>query len=57
MTEFESWAKKSFEIAAKIAYLNGKLIGTPRDGKEGLPDGRGGSRAACGIRASCRPDC
>ena len=22
-TEFESWAKESYEIAAKIAYLNG----------------------------------
>jgi S1/P1 Nuclease len=31
-TDFESWAKESFEIAVKIAYLNGKLIGTPRGG-------------------------
>ena len=31
-TDFESWAKESYEIATKIAYLNGKLIGAPRDG-------------------------
>src|SRR5262249_50528542 len=31
-TEFESWAKESYEIAMKFAYLNGKLIGAPRDG-------------------------
>jgi hypothetical protein len=30
-TDFESWAKESFEIATKIAYLNGKLVGAPRD--------------------------
>jgi hypothetical protein len=29
-TDFESWAKESFEIATKIAYRNGGLIGTPR---------------------------
>ena len=33
-TGFESWAKESFEIAAKIAYLNGKLVGAPRDRKD-----------------------
>src|SRR5262245_45713050 len=31
---FESWAKESYEIAAKIAYLNGRLIGIPRDGNK-----------------------
>ena len=31
-TDFELWGKESFEIATKIAYLNGKLIGAPRDG-------------------------
>jgi S1/P1 Nuclease len=31
-SDFESWAKESFEIAAKIAYLNGGRIGIPRDG-------------------------
>jgi S1/P1 Nuclease len=30
-TDFEAWAKESFEIATKIAYLNGGLIGAPRD--------------------------
>src|SRR5262249_19563447 len=34
-TDFESWAKESFEIATKFAYLNGSLIGAPRDGNKG----------------------
>jgi len=29
-TGFESWAKESYEIATKIAYLNGGRIGTPK---------------------------
>jgi hypothetical protein len=29
-TDFESWAKESYEIAAKIAYQNGVPIGSPR---------------------------
>ena len=31
-TDFESWAKESFEIATKIAYLNGGRIGIPKAG-------------------------
>jgi S1/P1 Nuclease len=31
-TNFESWAKKSFEIATKIAYRNGGRIGNPKSG-------------------------
>src|SRR5215468_10335 len=31
-TDFESWAKESFEIATKIAYRNGGRIGIPRAG-------------------------
>jgi S1/P1 nuclease len=31
-TDFESWAKESFEIATKFAYRNGGRIGTPRSG-------------------------
>jgi hypothetical protein len=31
-TDFESWAKKSFEIAAKIAYRNGAPIRRPKGG-------------------------
>ena len=31
-TDFESWAKESFEIATKIAYRNGGRIGSPRGG-------------------------
>jgi len=33
-TGFESWAKESFEIATKIAYRNGRLIGAPRSGNK-----------------------
>lgn len=33
-TDFELWAKESFEIATKIAYRNGGLIGSPRDGNK-----------------------
>jgi hypothetical protein len=33
-TDFESWAKESFEIAAKIAYRNGGRIGTPKGGNK-----------------------
>ena len=32
--DFESWGKESFEIATKIAYLNGGLIGARRDGNK-----------------------
>ena len=31
-TDFESWAKESFEIATKIAYRNDGKIGTPKGG-------------------------
>ena len=33
-TDFESWAKESYEIATKIAYRNGGLIGARRDGNK-----------------------
>jgi hypothetical protein len=33
-TDFEAWAKESFEIATKIAYQNGRLIGSPRSGNK-----------------------
>src|SRR5215831_3358102 len=33
-TDFESWAKESYEIATKIAYRNGGLIGAPRNGSK-----------------------
>jgi S1/P1 Nuclease len=33
-TDFESWAKDSFEIATKIAYRNGGLSGSPRAGNK-----------------------
>jgi S1/P1 Nuclease len=31
-TDFESWAKESFEIASKIAYRNDGRIGSPKAG-------------------------
>ena len=31
-SDFESWAKESYEIATKIAYRNGGRIGIPRGG-------------------------
>ena len=31
-TDFESWAKESYEIATKIAYRNDGRIGTPKGG-------------------------
>jgi hypothetical protein len=31
-TDFESWARGSFEIATKIAYRNGVRIGIPKGG-------------------------
>src|SRR4030095_11963980 len=33
-TDFESWAKESFEIATKIAYRNGAHIGIPKGGNK-----------------------
>jgi S1/P1 Nuclease len=33
-TDFEPWAKESFEIATKIAYRNGGQIGIPRGGSK-----------------------
>jgi hypothetical protein len=34
ITGFESWAKESYEIATKIAYRVGRLIGAPRSGNK-----------------------
>jgi hypothetical protein len=33
-TDFDAWAKKSFEIATKIAYRNGGRIESPRSGNK-----------------------
>jgi hypothetical protein len=33
-TNADAWAKESFEIATKIAYRNGGLIGSPRAGNK-----------------------
>ena len=37
-TDFESWAKESFEIATKIAYQNGRQIGIPKGGNRNCQD-------------------
>jgi S1/P1 nuclease len=33
-TDFEAWAKESYEIATKIAYRNGGRIGIPKAGNK-----------------------
>jgi len=33
-TDFEAWAKESFEIATKFAYRNGGRIGIPKGGNK-----------------------
>jgi hypothetical protein len=48
-TDFESWAKESFEIATKIAYRNGGLIGV-REMEGRTVRGSSRSRASCGLR-------
>jgi len=37
-SDFESWAKESYEIATKIAYLNGKLRVSPKGGNKDCRD-------------------
>ena len=37
-TDFEAWAKESFEIATKIAYRNGGRIGIPKGGNKDCRD-------------------
>src|SRR5262249_51299472 len=37
-TDFESWAKESFEIATKIAYRNDGRIGSPKGGNKDCRD-------------------
>jgi hypothetical protein len=44
-TDFESWAKESYEIAAKIAYRNGGKIGSRKGGAMDC-DGRSGAFAS-----------
>ena len=37
-SDFESWAKESYEIATKIAYRNGRRIGIPKGGNKDCRD-------------------
>jgi hypothetical protein len=46
-TDFESWAKESFEIATKIAY---REDWESQQRQYGLREDCGGSRASCGLR-------
>src|SRR4029077_13287983 len=51
-TDFESWAKESFEIAAKIAYRNGARIGTPKGGNKDCSMGAAASVLPVGYAHS-----
>jgi S1/P1 Nuclease len=55
-TDFESWAKESFEIATKIAYRNDGRIGILRV-EYGLHDGRSGSGTSGGQRCDREAHC
>ena len=37
-SSYETWAKESFEIATKIAYLNGAVLGTPKGSHKDCSD-------------------
>jgi hypothetical protein len=53
-TDFESWAKESFEIATKIAYRK-RWADWDTEGREyGLHDDGSGSRASCGLHCLTR---
>jgi hypothetical protein len=59
-TEFESWAKESYEIATKIAYRNSGRIGIPRDGPwtaRWLQRLRWFLRGTLSVLAGLLPDC
>jgi len=49
-TDFESWAKESFEIATKIAYRNGERIGTPKGRNIDCTMVAAAPGASCAIR-------
>jgi hypothetical protein len=52
--DFESWAKESFEIATKFAYLNGGPIGAPRDGNKDCRDVQSATVLPMGYVISAR---
>ena len=52
-TDFESWAKESFEIATKIAYRNGRLIGAPKAGNRDCTTVNDGSCASYRLCFDC----
>jgi hypothetical protein len=48
-TDFESWARESYDIATKLAYRNGQQIGIPRGGNK---DCAMVTAAPCCLRAT-----
>jgi hypothetical protein len=56
-TNFESWAKESYEISTKIAYRNGKEIGTPKGRTPDCAMARLGSCVSCRTRCHRKPNC
>ena len=56
-TDFASWAKESFEIATKDHLPEWRADRDSERRQHGLRDDRSGSRASCGIRCYCEPDC
>ena len=53
-TDFELWAKESFEIATKIAYGNGGIIGSPRGGNKDCTTVSGAPVLPAGYVVSAR---
>jgi hypothetical protein len=56
-TDFESWAKESFEIATKFCLSKRGTDWESEGWEYGLFDNRSGSPASCGLRCQCEPDC
>jgi len=53
-SDFESWAKESYEIATKIAYRNGGLTGTPRAGNKDCTTATEAPMLSAGYAVSAR---
>jgi S1/P1 Nuclease len=56
-TNFESWARESFEIATKIAYRNGGRIGIPKGEKLDCTMVAAAPVLPVGYVVNCEPDC
>ena len=53
-TNADAWAKESFEIATKIAYRNGGLVGSPKGGNKDCRDVQAASLLPVGYVVSAR---